>query len=58
MMALNCGKHKDYFLEIVHEKGHADWFLDSDDALKHNLANHIGVPRLEIEVGVKFNFYV
>ena len=58
MMALNCGKHKDYFLEIVHEKGHADWFLDSDDALKHNLANHIGVPRLEVEVGVKFNFYV
>lgn len=58
MMALNCGKHKDYFLDIVHERGHADWFLDADETKKHNLANHIGVPRLEIEVGIKFNFYI
>ncbi len=57
MMALNCGKHKDYFLDIVHERGHADWFLDSNEALKHNLANHIGTPRLEVEVGIAFNFY-
>ena len=58
MMANNCGKHKDYFLGIVHQKGHADWFLDADEALKHNLANHIGTPRLEIEVGIAFNFYL
>jgi ATP-dependent Clp protease protease subunit len=57
MMALNCGKHKNYFLEIVHDRGHADWFLDADEVLKHNLANYIGVPRLEVEVTVSFNFY-
>jgi len=58
MMATNCGKHKDYFLEIVHARGHADWYLDANEAIKHNLANHIGTPRLEVEVGVAFNFYL
>ena len=58
MMATNCGKHKDYFLEIVHTRGHADWYLDANEAIKHNLANHIGTPRLEVEVGVAFNFYL
>ena len=57
MMALNCGKHKDYFLDIVHERGHADWFLDANETFKHNLANHIGTPRLEVEIGIAFNFY-
>ncbi len=58
MMAVNCGKNKDYFLEIVHDRGHADWYLDADDAIKHNLANHLGTPRLEVETKVLFNFYV
>ena len=44
MMAQNCGKRKNYFLDLIHEKGHADWFLDADEAVKHNLANHIKVP--------------
>jgi ATP-dependent protease ClpP protease subunit len=56
MMAENCGHHKDYFLDIVHEKGHADWFLDIDDARKHKLANHDHVPTLKITANVKFDF--
>jgi len=56
MMAENCGHHKDYFLDIVHEKGHADWFLTADDCKKHNLANHLHVPELKIETKVKFDF--
>ena len=56
MMAENCGHHKDYFLDIVHEKGHADWFLTPDDCKKHNLANHLHVPELKIETKVKFDF--
>jgi len=58
MMATNCGKHKDYFLEIVHDRGHADWYLDANEAIKHNLANHVGTPRLEVDIGISFNFYV
>jgi len=56
MMAENCGQHKDYFLDIVHEKGHADWFLEADECKKHKLANHLHVPELKIEAKVKFSF--
>tara|TARA_Y100000034_G_C6788445_1_gene352825 strand:+ start:258 stop:863 length:606 start_codon:yes stop_codon:yes gene_type:complete len=56
MMAKNCGHHEDYFLDIVHERGHADWFLEPDECLKHNLANHLHIPTLKIEARVKFDF--
>ena len=56
MMAKNCGHHEDYFLDIIHEKGHADWFLEADECLKHNLANHMHIPELKIEAKVKFDF--
>ena len=56
MMAENCGHNKDYFLDIVHEKGHADWFLEADEAKKHNLANHLRVPELVINTKVEFKF--
>jgi ATP-dependent Clp protease protease subunit len=53
MMAKNCG-HKDmYFLDLVHEKGHADWFLDSKEAKKHGLADHLRLPTLNVNVNVK-----
>jgi ATP-dependent Clp protease protease subunit len=56
MMAENCGHHGDYFLDIVHDKGHSDWFLEYDECLKHNLANHGHVPDFSISVQVKFGF--
>tara|TARA_R100000008_G_C3553351_1_gene151750 strand:- start:478 stop:1083 length:606 start_codon:yes stop_codon:yes gene_type:complete len=56
MMATNCGQRKNYFLDIIHEKGHADWFLELKEAKKHNLANHGHVPELKIETKVNFNF--
>jgi len=56
MMAENCGHHKDYFLDMIHEKGHADWFLDADEARKHNLANHLHIPEMKIETKVNFKF--
>ena len=52
MMARNCGQPDDYFQKIVHDKAHADWFLDSQEAKKHKLANHLRVPKLEIKVDV------
>lgn len=56
MMAKNCGHSKSYFLDIIHEKGHADWFLDAKDAKQHNLANHFRIPELRIETKVNFKF--
>ena len=56
MMAKNCGKNKDYFLDIVHEKGHADWFLDADECVKHNIVQHLRLPKLKINFDVKMEF--
>lgn len=56
MMAENCAHHKDYFLDIIHEKGHADWYLDIEEARKHKLANHAHVPALKITANIQFKF--
>ncbi len=56
MMAENCGHHSEYFLDIVHDKGHSDWFLEADECKKHNLANHLKVPELKIDTRVKIDF--
>lgn len=54
MMARNCGKTSDYFLKLVHEKGHADWFLDAQEAKSHNLANELRLPTLTCKVDLKY----
>ena len=56
MMAENCGQHANYFLDIIHERGHADWFLEAGEALEHNLANQVGMPELKIKTSVSFEF--
>jgi ATP-dependent Clp protease protease subunit len=52
MMANNVGKPEEYFLDLVHERGHADWFLDVHEAKRHNLANKTYLPTLTIQVSV------
>ena len=56
MMAKNCGQTRNYFLDIIHSKGHADWYLEAAEAKKHNLANHLRIPQLKIEAKVSFKF--
>ncbi len=55
MMARNCGKDEDFFIKKIHDKGHADWLIESDEALSFNLANQLRVPKLQIDVGVDIN---
>ena len=52
MMARNCGKPEDYFTKIIHDKGHADWFLDADEAIEHGLCQHKRVPELKVNVTI------
>jgi ATP-dependent protease ClpP protease subunit len=54
MMARNCGKPADYFLKLVHEKGHADWYLDAQEAKSHNLVNELRLPTLTCKVDLKY----
>jgi ATP-dependent Clp protease protease subunit len=55
-MARNVGKDDKYFSSIVHEKGHADWFITPSEALKHNLANKIACPKFNVRISVDISF--
>jgi ATP-dependent Clp protease protease subunit len=52
LMAKNCGKPPEYFLDIIHQIGHTDWFLVPKEAKKHNLVNHIKVPEMKVTISV------
>ena len=56
MMARNCGHPDDFFIEEVHNRGRADWYLDSKEAKQYKLANHLRVPKLNVDVSLKFKF--
>lgn len=56
MIARNCGQKDDFFLKMVHEKGHADWFLTAKEARKYKLCTNVGIPELTIEVSVNYKF--
>jgi len=56
MMAKNCGKKKNYFLDIVHDKGHSDWYLDADECVSHNIVQHLELPQLKVDIEVNFEF--
>ena len=56
MMARNCGQHETYFLDLVHDKGHVDWYLTAEDAVSHKLANHIRVPEFKVKVALDVQF--
>lgn len=55
-MAANCGKEPEFFLKQIHDRSHADWYLDADEALAIGLANHIRVPELKLKVDVQYSF--
>lgn len=54
MMARNCGKPDDYFLNLIHDKGHADWFLEAEEAKEHNIVQQLRIPNLKGTVSVSF----
>ena len=55
-MAKNCGHKSKYFLNLIHDKSHADWFLTAEETVKHNLANHIRVPSFEVKVSLDITY--
>jgi ATP-dependent Clp protease protease subunit len=52
MMARNIGKPDDYFIKKIHEKGHADWYLEAKECKEINLANQLRIPVLTIKIDV------
>ena len=56
---------KDYVMEADmkaiktipdYKKKHADWFLNPEEAKKHNLANQLRIPTLRISIDVNIDF--
>ena len=56
MMARNCGQDDDFFINEVHDRGRADWYLDAKEAKKLKLANHLRTPKMTVNVNLDFNF--
>ena len=56
LLAKNCGHSKDYFLDMIHEKSHAEWYLGATESKKHNIINHIHIPQFNVSVAVDIEF--
>lgn len=56
IMAENAGKPADYFSKIVHEKGHADWYLEPEEVKEHGLVDFVSVPKLKVEFKATVSF--
>jgi ATP-dependent Clp protease protease subunit len=55
-MAANCGKEPEFFLKQIHDRSHADWYLDAEEAQSIGLANHLRIPELRMKVDVQYTF--
>lgn len=56
ILAKNCGKDPDYFKRMQKKHRNIDWWISPKEAMKHNLANHIGIPEMVVKVRVFFEF--
>lgn len=52
-MGVNCNSRRNYFVDMLKSNGNADLYFSAQDALRHNVVDHIGVPVLETQVTVK-----
>jgi ATP-dependent Clp protease protease subunit len=56
MMAKNCGKKDDtYFLRKLKRRSRADWYLTPQDCIRYKIANHIRVPKMNVNIDVKID---
>lgn len=53
LMAKNCGQERDYFLNLIHQKSHAGWYLSANETKKHGIVDHIGTPSFSVNVSVE-----
>lgn len=56
MMARNCGQDESYFIDQIHDRKHADWFLDAEEAKNIGVINHMRLPKMQIDMNIKWSF--
>lgn len=50
IMARSIGKPENYFIDILQKQGYSDWFLSPEEAKKHNLVNHLRLPKIKVKI--------
>jgi len=53
MMSINCGQDKAYFSKLYTKNKNSDIYLTPKEAKKHNLINHIKIPKLVTTMSVE-----
>jgi len=56
MLAMHCGKKKDYFINLMKQNNNADLYINPRNAKKYGLADHIRVPELTVRIKVQTEF--
>jgi ATP-dependent Clp protease, protease subunit len=56
LLAKHCKKDPNYFLDLIEDKSHMDWFLNPKEAKKHNLCDQIAIPSLITKIKVDYEF--
>lgn len=55
-MAKQLGHPPNYIMDLIKEHSHVDWFLTAKEAKKHNIANHLKIPSLTVDVSLTIDF--
>ena len=56
ILANNSKKSEAWFEKKLNRKGRADLFVDCDEAMRLGLADHIGMPKLKIDIKLDIDF--
>lgn len=51
----NISSNKNFFSDLVHKNNHADLYLDARTCKKYNICNHVGIPEINVKVGVNYS---
>lgn len=50
LLAENCGHKENYFYDLMRKNSNQDLYLSPQEARKHNIVNHVGVPEVVLTV--------
>lgn len=51
----NCGHKSGYFEKLLHKNHHSNWYLTPEEAKKHGIIKHIGIPAYQVEATLKYS---
>ena len=55
ILADNSSRSRSWFERKIEKRGRSDWFLEPEKATSIGLADHIGMPKLQIKVEVEID---